>query len=446
MSEENEQEQNNGLAGSIQRLAVLFLVALFFSAWGFVVAYFQAFPFSIIDPMIVEVQAFLKGGQGEDRSAVERLTLHRQEKLTDFEYGGFHLRDEDFIDDGYLLISRFSLEHGQVVIELMKIDGFELVKRWIPPVEDILAKTIKRDLKHNSFEGYQAQNPVLLEDGGLVIIPGRGPLARIDKDAKLVWIVNKHFHHSIERDYQGNFVMPIVHEPPIKALAPGVVDGGYAIVSPDGEIVETDAVCSMLVNNGYRGLLLGVGDVRTNPLHINDVQPIHADIGTAKIGDLAFSCRNSSLVFLYRPSTQKIIWLKVGPWLMQHDVNILDNGEFSIFGNDTVTLNPLNPETVRLTAHSEIYIYNPMTDTVRTPYTEILKKVKMYSDTEGRSRVLKNGDVFIEQTQVNRLLRVSQDTLRWEWVNAISDKTTGGLNWCRYLYPEEVPEIWRSGE
>ena len=52
-----------------------------------------------------------------------------------------------------------------------------------------------------------------------------------------------------------------------------------------------------------------------------------------KKGDIAFSSRHLSTVFLYRPD-EKIIWLKSGPWLAQHDIDYLGEGIFSIYGNN----------------------------------------------------------------------------------------------------------------
>ncbi|MCH8857610.1 MAG: hypothetical protein IIA03_15585, partial [Proteobacteria bacterium] len=62
------------------------------------------------------------------------------------------------------------------------------------------------------------------------------------------------------------------------------------------------------------------------------VQP--ASGAAASITDVVLSARNISTVFLFRPSTGKIVWLKTGPWLNQHDVDYHGNGNYTIFGND----------------------------------------------------------------------------------------------------------------
>ncbi len=91
---------------------------------------------------------------------------------------------------------------------------------------------------------------------------------------------------------------------------------------------------------------------------------------------------------------------------------------------------------------SDIYLYNPTTNTVRTPYTEMFKKLKMYTPTQGRSRILPNGDVYVEETDYCRLLRLAQDRVRWIFVNTITEKTVGSVHWVRYYNPEEIDLSW----
>ena len=40
------------------------------------------------------------------------------------------------------------------------------------------------------------------------------------------------------------------------------------------------------------------------------------------------------MVFLYRPSENKILWYRQEPWVFQHDIDILSNSKISIFDNN----------------------------------------------------------------------------------------------------------------
>ena len=91
---------------------------------------------------------------------------------------------------------------------------------------------------------------------------------------------------------------------------------------------------------------------------------------------------------------------------------------------------------------SDIYIYDPNTDTVTQPYSSVMQREKIGSLTQGRSRILANGDAYIEQTDSARMLRISETGVRWEYVNAVSETTVGALHWSRYLTNSATDLSW----
>ena len=427
----------------LRRAALLYLVAALCLSWGYAAARYRVFPHGAIDPVLSQVEAFLAGGEGEEKTTVERLVLHPQERAPRFDYAGFQTRDGAFRDPGYLLLSRFSTPHRQVVVELVRADGFEVLFRWLAPVEEIIART-EGGIDHvNTRAGYRVQHPLLIEDGGLVFHSGEGSLVRMDRDNRIVWTVSGHFHHSVERLPEGNLIVPINHDPTMLPELPDNQDDGYVILSMDGRILERVSIGRLLMDHGRRGLMMGVGRVGVDRVHLNDVQPIYTDNGVARRGDLALSLRNLSTVLLYRPATDAIVWIKTGPWLYQHDINILPDGTYSVFGNDVFKREGEERAFSQAGAHSAVYRYDPRTDSVTRPYDEVLRRLGMYSPTQGRSRILPNGDVFIEENEHSRLLRVSPDQLRWEFVNGEpGGDRVGVLHWCRYLLPNEVDVSW----
>lgn len=427
----------------VQRLALLYIVAVAFAVWGFAVGRYEAFPFRIIKPLVEEydeIRAFLKGNPEEKITRLwEKIKYHRQEKRSTFAYSGFQRRDTDFVDTGFLLISRFSNEHDQVIVELVRLRDFEKLYTWIPPLDEILKRGMQGK-KENSKGGYRVQHPLLLKDGSLVFHSGEGSLVKIDRDSGIVWAINEHFHHSVEMSHDGNLVVPINNKPKLQPLPAVFRDDGYAVITQEGQIIQRYSVGKILMENGYSALFLGVGQFEKDRIHLNDAQPILQDVGEARIGDVALSIRHLSTVLLYRPITDEIVWLKTGPWLNQHDINLLNGGAYSIFGNDVYRLP--NQPFEKANTTSEIYVFDPTTGSVKMPYSAILKQVEMYSGTEGRSRILPNGDVYIEETRAMRLLRLSKDKVRWEYVNGVTDKTSGAIHWSRYLTAEEIEVFW----
>ena len=53
-------------------------------------------------------------------------------------------------------------------------------------------------------------------------------------------------------------------------------------------------------------------------------------------GDLFLSLRNLSAIVHYRPSNNKIINYITGPFIKQHDVDIISDEEIMIFNNNNV--------------------------------------------------------------------------------------------------------------
>ena len=103
-------------------------------------------------------------------------------------------------------------------------------------------------------------------------------------------------------------------------------------------------------------LLFGIGDweFTNDPIHLNDIQPVDFDGEFWKKGDLFLSLRHQSMVLLYRPATNKIIWKGTGPFFHQHDVDILNDHKISVFNNNSKYF--VDGDVVD--RHNEVIIYN----------------------------------------------------------------------------------------
>ncbi|MGD9331303.1 MAG: arylsulfotransferase family protein [Desulfobacterales bacterium] len=427
----------------IRTAALLYLVASLFFVWGIAAGHFKIFPFKQLYVIYAELKAYLTFKDGPNKSAFDKLLLGHQESRTRFGVSGLVIRDSDFQDTGYLLISRYSKSHKQVIIELFSISENSVLHTWVPPLDEIFQQAPSFSDGFNRPVSYRAQHPLLLDDGGLIFTSGEGPMVRMEACGDLVWVIERHFHHSIELDHAGNIVCPIVIKGKNSDELLPIRDDGFAIVSMDGQILEEYSVTDILLTNGYRGLIYGVGKFERDRIHLNDAQPILRNSNNAKIGDIALSSRNISTVALYRPQSDKIIWLKTGPWLNQHDINQLEDGNYSIFGNDIVR-QELSDDLFIDNGKSDIYIFDPLKNLTTQPYAEMMAEEKIGTETSGRSRVLANGDVYIEQSDYSRLIRISQNKVRWEYVNALSPDTVGAIHWSRYIAADELDLKWKE--
>lgn len=445
-------------------LAAAFLIAIIVGGWGYAAGKFGVFPGEQLTVLVTEVVNFFRGS---NKSAIDTVTMHRQEyKLsTDPLYHGhdaareipmtgnegkFFVYDVAFKDEGYLLVSRFSWAAGQAVVELIRLADQRLMHRWVPPVKEILAQDgLPEDKDCNNESGYRAQSPLLFPDGGIAFTSGDGAVVKIDKDGKLKWLTKGlRAHHSIERDKDGNLYTPIVITESDGSIHEFSCfrEDGYAVVSPNGEVLHKYSFAKILADNGQIGLVLGVGELIYDRFHLNDAQPINTNAGILREGDVGLSSRGLSTVLVYRPSENKIIAMSVGPWLLQHDVTPLPDGTLSVFNNNdtggTVRGAPEKNDKPPLSGVSEIIIWDPERNTFTRPYQAVMEKLGVFSASQGRAKILENGDAFIEEPWHTRALRISPEKARWIFVNQKGNSTAAGaLHWSRYLTKDAVPNF-----
>ena len=158
-------------------------------------------------------------------------------------------------DPGFLLLSAYLVDEDRVGIRLIDLSDGSVVHSWYPD-----SREIRRRSDYSAFsdpDRFQPESPMLLADGSLVFIDNQGPLVRIDGCSRIEWITDGQFHHSLERDLDGNFVVPIVMRPRfMNELMPApYLDHGYAVVAPDGEILEVRSITKIMLEGGLVGLM-----------------------------------------------------------------------------------------------------------------------------------------------------------------------------------------------
>ena len=350
--------------------------------------------------------------------------------------------------ESYLLLSKFDGDLKEGVVELIDLTNFEVLHTWNPDINKFNSLVDKidefeyLDRDHNNSRS-KLIHPKLLNDGGLVFAQGT-PLRKIDECSNLIF-QNTHdqFHHSIETDIEGNLWVPSHMFPQTlsseKIGRDTLAKGGYnddAIVklSPDGIVLFEKSVSQIFIDNELEYLLFSVGDriFDKDPIHLNDIQPVDFDGKYWKKGDIFLSLRHQSMVFLYRPSTNKIIWKGTGPFFHQHDVNILDKNRISIFNNNSKVFFD-DKEIVE--GHNEVIIYDFETDKYSTYLSESLVKNDVRTNTSGRSQILPNGDLFVEESNFGRSLYFNSDgSLRWTHLNRADNKNVYSVGWSRILF------------
>ena len=180
-----------------------------------------------------------------------------------------------------------------------------------------------------------------------------------------------------------------------------------------------------------------------DPIHLNDIQPVLTDGPYWKTGDLFLSARNQSMIILYRPSTNKILWKGgQGHISAQHDVDILDDNRISIFNNNAIRSIDV-VKNVEIDGNNEVVIYDFKTDSYSKYLNESLIQYDVKTVSAGRSQILVNNDLFIEEQNYGRLLYFNKDeSLQWQYVNRGEDGNVYQVSWSRILYkPEDIKKV-----
>ena len=348
-------------------------------------------------------------------------------------------------DDGYLLLSGLSKEENQSIVQLIRIADGEVIAKWIPDWSYIYRHTTKhRFAPKGNQKAYRAIHPLLLGDGSLIFNTG-GSLVRLPLcSSEPSWVLDYPYHHSIEFSPTGNSVwVPSVTQvfatenPTLKEQ---LRDDSLSEVSLDGRVLQNLSFSKILVKNNMTGHMLGSTGSTHNldPIHINQITPAPSNGPYWQRGDLLVSARHTSTVYLYRPTTGKIIWHQQGPWLNQHSAQFVNDYEIAVYGND-VYAGKMQSPFIYIEAYNQIYLYDFKTAQTNKLQSDALSRTKPMTVTEGSLRALKDKSIFIEETNNGRLLKLNPEgQLLWSYINTYDNNHLGMVSWSRYLTHEEL--------
>jgi hypothetical protein len=337
---------------------------------------------------------------------------------------------------GHLLVPSFDFKQNTPICNLFDLNTGKSIKKWT-----LSNNEFKSVFPINEIQRKYIGHPFMLKDSSIVFAANYF-LTRMDKNNKILW-QNKstNFHHSIEQDRKGNIwtCMTAVNNnfyPPLwtNKLKLYKDDGIVNIDIETGEILFQKSITRMLFENGYQYLVEGIGKVEEDQIHINDVQPVLTDSEYWKAGDVFISIRHRSTIILYRPSTDKIIWLKTGPWINQHDVDILEDAKISIFGNDAAAVAMgLYENLFTSSPHNNIYVYDFESDSISMPYHKIMKEVNISTPAQGSCEILSDGSILIDETEKGKIYLLDTNQIKFTFSERIDENHIYMLPWVRYI-------------
>ena len=351
--------------------------------------------------------------------------------------------DDSFVDPGFLLTTLYDRERRRPFIRLVRLADGSTIRDYHPDLDALTRISNEKATLATKVPGgvFSPGHPDLMDDGGLVLNSTRTFLmARTDRCDRTVWTRPGH-HHSVERNERGDIWTPaVLMEQGRQDAGSTYRNDGVTLTTPDGRTLYARGLSEIFLDNRLEALLLG-RPYHDDPFHLNDVQPVIEDGPYWKRGDLFLSLRNLSMVILYRPSSGKVIWWKIGPWLAQHDVNLLDDHRIAIFDNRAA----FGAEELSTIGTSRQLVYDFSDGSITSPWDAGFRRWNLAVPSNGRGTPLPNGDLFVEDTVRGQALRMSpKGDLRWRYVHADDQKRRYWMSWSRYLDPVQYGPAIRA--
>lgn len=412
----------------------LFIMSLIFLGFisGILVTHFETFPYGLFKTSYKEIQELSRHWQsfaGLRPTGVLVAPSHH-------EGDGVTVNKKNKVWDGLTLMS--GLYNNKIALQLIEPSG-EVVKFWNVDFFNIWPSPVHvfpKKARPRGTWGYQIQGMAALEDGSIVFNVAHKGLVKLDRCGMVVWTVNKMTHHSVFLANDGTFWVPSqIHHAKTLERFPGrephFLEDRILNVSEEGKIIREISFLKLLFDSGLYGLLASSGELATNnggftsyePTHINDIevfseesQKSHPNI---KPGDLLVSSRNLNLLIAFDPVTLEVRWWQMGPWLRQHDPDILPNGRISIFNN--------NPDhrSGRLFGGSNIMEIDPATRAITVTYPKGNSDI-FYTEIMGTHQYLPNRNLLITESREGRVFEVTErGEIVWEYVNRFDEDEVG---------------------
>lgn len=444
------------------RPLIAFVTSLVFVAlvYGFAAARFGWFPSSLLGPALDYAYFSLQ--------AVDTHRLHPAR----YDFVGARSYDEDGQvvavgdeaneRDVTLVTSWFTTAAG-VRPEVRVLDRrgevlhrweFDAAKLWAGRKADPMTPA-------DPFQEY-AHGTYLFEDGSVLINVEYHGLVRLDARGEVVWKCDRRTHHSVHRDEDGNFWVPVLsHADDLKdvvtkylGLWPPVSVEGALKISPDGVILEEHDFIAALCASEHKSLLWTTGPNaaarKGDIVHLNDVEPLPqafaAQYPMFAAGDLLVSMCYLDAVFVYDPRARAIRWLANGPWVRQHDPDFLGDGWISVFDNRWD-----ESPGGQLLGGSRLVAVQPHTGARQVLYPGPAAggglRRPFYTSLGGKAQRLATGGWLLTEATGGRVFEIdAQGRIRWEWVQAPerNGMICEVLEGTRYAIPRARALAWQK--
>lgn len=357
------------------------------------------------------------------------LSIKKRDKIKILEKKKYGLKKfKKITNQEYILISKYFLDQKKFRLELFDINNNIKIHEWV------LKNNGNNKLKpgHESEDAprrYTFEHSLMLNNGNILISSGGLNVKKLDVCSNILWESQIKSHHSKELDHLNNLWVPVYLQPKLFQGKEILHDGIVNIDINNGKKIFQKSLLEIFNENNLNDYIANAYSGK-DPLHLNDIQPVLENGKFWKQGDLFLSLRNISMILLYRPSNNRVIWFKTGPWRHQHDVDILDDRKITIFNNNTdISLKTVNE-------NNNIIVYDFENNNASLLIGEAFKKYKIDTYYEGLHEVVKNQLIFVEEQDQGKLYKFNYIG-ELEWIYTWDAQ----VKWSR-LYNNFINKNW----
>jgi hypothetical protein len=344
-------------------------------------------------------------------------------------------------NDVHILKSFWNTKIESWDFKLLNLRNDSVVHQWR------LTKSMVDIPSNKRFIDLRPFHPIMMEDRTLVVkLVGVPYLAKLDRESNIVWRNEQiPLHHSTNVDSQGNLwicgyaqIEKFKHVKFPDGFNKSFMDNYlYQFDSETGNVIFEKSLSEIFIENNMDGLLFSQLEDSWDIMHLNDIEPVLVSTKYWQEGDLFLNLRHLSMVLLYRPTTNQVIWHESGPLLDQHDIDIISDHEISLFNNCGIRDMESNYSEnsrgllVKNYDRSSIIKYDFEQDNYQI--IDSLKTEKEFSITEGLSVLLPDGSLLIEYSNSGQLTIIKGDEvlLNKRYISPFENYNYI-TNWIRY--------------
>jgi hypothetical protein len=269
-------------------------------------------------------------------------------------------------------------------------------------------------------------------------------LVKLDRDSNVLWSYLAGAHHDVDIGPDGR-IYALTHEivdqrlDGFDNLAPPRLDDFLVVLSPDGEELQKILLIHAVAASDYPHLLHTVSSYAVaDPLHTNSVELLTeqnaAHFAFGRPGQVLLSFRELGAIGVLDLETEQLVWATRGPWIGQHDPDILPDGHVLLFDNYGHFDKP--------GGRSRVIEFDPATMAIVWEYAGTTQ-APLDSVIRASQQRLANGDTLITESSGGRIVEVTREgQIVWQFVNPVrgggQDDKVPIICWAQRIDPKDL--------